>query len=234
MLLLKVKDLNVAYGAVRIVWDASLEIAEGEKVALIGPNGAGKTTLLKAIVGLLRPISGEVEFANKRIDKLPAHIVAKEGISLIPEGGRVFPRMDVLENLKLGAFTPEAKAKEKDTLKQVFRLFPVLEERKNQIAGTLSGGEQRMLSIARGLMSLPSLMMLDELSLGLMPTLVTSLFDVLEELHDRGITILLVEQYVKRALEFADRGYLLEQGRVVLEGKGRELLKSEHVREAYL
>jgi len=233
-MLLEVKDLVVAYDKVRVIWGISLEIDEKEKVAIIGPNGAGKTTLLKTICGLKRPVHGSIIFRGERIDGLPAHTVVKKGLVLVPEGGRIFPRMSVLENLKLGACTSEARAEEENTLKLVYKFFPILKERENQMAGTLSGGEQRMLSIARGLMSLPKLIIIDELSLGLMPTLVSKLFGLLEELPNQGITVLVVEQYVKKALEFADRGYLIERGKIVLEGSGKELLQNELVKKTYL
>lgn len=234
MSLLKVEAIDVKYGKVQVLWGVSFTVNRGECVAIIGPNGAGKTTTLKTVVGLLTPISGKIEFNNERIDGLPAHEIVKRGVTLVPEGGRVFPRMSVIENLELGALTEEAKSKKDDTLEFVFQLFPILKERKNQLAGTLSGGEQRMLSIGRGLMSLPKLIMLDELSLGLAPTLVQELYGALNQIKEEGVTVLLVEQYVKRALEFAERGYLMETGKIVLSGKASALLKDEYIVKTYL
>ena len=231
--LLEVRDLYAGYGGVDIVQGVSFNVDEGEKVTIIGPNGAGKTTLLKAIMGLI-PCRGEIKFLNEKINGLSTHKIVERGIVLVPEGGKIFPKLTVLENLKVSAQTMEAKKHEEESLREIFKIFPILKERKDQIAGTLSGGERRMLSIAMGLMSLPKLMIIDELSLGLMPVLVPKLFDILKTLNEQGLTIILVEQYVRRALEFADRGYLMERGRIVLQGAADELLRNKYIKEAYL
>ncbi len=232
--MLSVKGLSVAYGEIQVVWDLNLEVGKGEKVAMVGPNGAGKTTTLKSIVGLIPPKSGRVEFLGEDITGKHAHDIVRKGITLVPEGRRLFPKMTVIENLELGAFTPEAKAKKGDTLEWIFQIFPVLKERRNQTAETLSGGEGQMLAIARGLMSRPKLLMLDEPSLGLAPKLVAQIFASFERLHEEGMTILLVEQFVAKALSFAERGYLLERGRIVKEGAGEELLRDEYIRKVYV
>jgi len=233
-MLLKVEKLNAGYGKLQVLWDVGLYVEKGEKVALIGPNGAGKTTLLKAIVGLIKPFSGRIIFIDEDITGQASHKIAHKGIALIPEGGRVLPRMTVLENLEVAATTKEAKEKINDSLELVFSLFPILKERRNQIAGTLSGGEQRMLAIGRGLMSRPKLLLIDEVSLGLAPKIVHQLYDAFEELHKQGLTLVLVEQYVKKVLEFTDRAYLLERGKVVLEGISSTLLKNEYIRKVYI
>jgi branched-chain amino acid transport system ATP-binding protein len=232
--LLSVRGLNVAYGEIQVVWDLDLDVKEGEKVAIVGPNGAGKTTTLKSIIGLIPPKSGRIELSGEEINGRHTHDIVKRGITLIPEARRLFPKMTVMENLELGAFTPEAKAKKGDTLEWVFQIFPVLKERRDQTAETLSGGESQMLTIARGLMSRPKLLMLDEPSLGLAPKLVSQIFASFERLHEEGMTILLVEQFVAKALSFAERGYLLERGRIVKEGAGEELLRDEYIRRAYV
>lgn len=232
--MLSVEKINVGYGTIQVLWDVTFNVKQGEKVAIIGPNSAGKTTTLKAIAGLLRIKSGMIEFMGEKISGLPAHEVVKRGIVLVPEGRRLFPKMTVLENLKLGALvTPEAKAKMKDTLEWVFQLFPVLKERINQRAETLSGGEGQILAIARGLMARPKLLMLDEPSLGLGPIVVSQIFSALEKLNGEG-AILLVEQYVTKALEFSDRAYVLERGKIVMEGTGEELLKNEYIKRVYV
>jgi len=232
--LLSVRGLNVAYGEIQVVWDLDLDVKEGEKVAIVGPNGAGKTTTLKSIIGLIPPKSGRIELSGEEINGRHTHDIVKRGITLVPEARRLFPKMTVMENLELGAFTPEAKAKKGDTLEWVFQIFPVLKERRDQTAETLSGGESQMLTIARGLMSRPKLLMLDEPSLGLAPKLVSQIFASFERLHEEGMTILLVEQFVAKALSFAERGYLLERGRIVKEGAGEELLRDEYIRRAYV
>ena len=232
--LLKVNKINVFYGDLQALWDVSFEVYEGEKVVIVGANGAGKTTTLKTISGLLRPRSGTIEFMGQRIDRLPAHKIVELGIAHVPEGRRLFPKMTVLENLEMGAYTKRAREKFEDTLEWVFSIFPVLKERKNQIAGTMSGGERQMLAIARGLMSRPKLLMLDEPSLGLAPKLVLKTFEVIQRISEEGVTILLVEQNVRHALELADRGYVLETGRITLSGTGEELLNNDYVKKAYL
>ncbi len=232
--MLVVKGINVFYGDLQALWDVSFKVNKGEMVALVGSNGAGKTTTLKTISGLLNPRPGAISFLDKRIDKLPPHKIVELGIAHVPEGRGLFPLMTVIENLKIGAFTPQAWRKMDETLEWIFQLFPILKERKNQLAGTLSGGEQQMLAIGRGLMSRPKLLMLDEPSLGLAPKIVLSLFKLIEEINKEGVTILLVEQNVRQALELVDRGYVLETGKIVLEGRGKELIENEHVKKAYL
>lgn len=232
--MLEVNGINVFYAKVQALWDVSFKVDEGEMVTIVGANGAGKTTILKTISGLLHPSSGAMKFLGKRIDKLPSHKIVEEGISHIPEGRGIFSILTVLENLKMGAYTAKAWKERDRTLKSVYKLFPILSERKNQIAGTLSGGEQQMLAIARGLMSKPKLIMLDEPSLGLAPKLVMKTFELIKEINDEGVTILLVEQNVQQALELAERGYVLETGKISLEGKGKELLGNELVKKAYL
>ncbi|HDJ25787.1 MAG TPA: ABC transporter ATP-binding protein [Candidatus Bathyarchaeota archaeon] len=232
--LLKVNNIDVFYGDLQALWGVSFEVHEGEKVVIVGANGAGKTTTLKTISGLLRPRSGTIEFKGQRIDKLPPHKIVELGIAHVPEGRRIFPKMTVLENLEMGAYIKRAREKFDDTLEWVFSIFPRLKERKNQIAGTMSGGERQMLAIARGLMSRPDLLMLDEPSLGLAPKLVMKTFEVIKRIGEEGVTILLVEQNVKHALELADRGYVLETGRITLSGTSEELLSNDYVKKAYL
>jgi len=231
---LKVDKIKVCYDEVPALHEVSFEVEEGQIVAIIGSNGAGKTTILKTISGLLHPVSGSIEFEGVRIDRYPTHIVTGMGIAHVPEGRRIFSRMNVLENLYLGAYTRKSEEERKKALKHVFELFPILEERQTQRAGTLSGGEQQMLAIARGLMSRPKLLMLDEPSLGLMPMLVTKLFETIKRINEEGTTILLVEQNVREALELADRAYVLMTGNIVLEGTGKELLETDLVKKAYL
>ena len=232
--MLAVKNINVSYGLVRVLWDVSLTVKEGEMVATVGSNGAGKTTTLKAISGLLRPSSGSIELNGERLDRIPSYSVVEKEIAHVPEGRRLFPFSSVLSNLEIGAYTSRARGKIRESLEFVFDLFPVLRERQRQLAGTLSGGEQQMLAIARALMSRPHLLMLDEPSLGLAPTLVNKVFETLKRLNERGVTILLVEQNIHSALSLCDRGYVLENGRIVLEGGGKELLNDPYVKEAYL
>ena len=232
--MLEVKSINVSYGLVRVLWDVSFRVEEGEIVSTVGSNGAGKTTTLRTISGLLRPSSGSIEFNGEGLDRVRSHSIVEKGIAHVPEGRRLFPFSSVLANLEIGAYTTGARKKIDENLEFVFELFPVLKERRRQLAGTLSGGEQQMLAVARGLMSRPRLLMLDEPSLGLAPILVGKVFEVLRELNDRGVTILLVEQNVSSALSLCNRGYVLENGRIVLEGSGQELLNNPHVKEAYL
>jgi branched-chain amino acid transport system ATP-binding protein len=219
---------------VKVVWDISFNIEEGEVVTLLGSNGAGKSTTVKTIQGLLKPGSGSIRFMNRSIDGLPAYRIVEEGIALVPEGREIFPKMSVLENLVLGAYVSRAKDLMKGNLERVFNLFPKLEERKEQLAGTMSGGEQQMLAIARALMSKPKLLMLDEPSLGLAPVIVLQVFDIIKKLKEEGVTVLLVEQNIHHALEISDRAYILEKGRIILEGEGSDLLNNHYVREAYL
>lgn len=211
-----------------------MEVNQGELVALVGPNGAGKTTLLRVISGLLKAASGSLQFLNQPLNRLPAHTIVELGISQVPESGMVFTGMTVLENLELGAFVSRARQERSQNLKWVFEIFPRLEERKNQRAGTLSGGERQMLAISRALMSKPQLLLLDEPSFGLAPILVQHLFEMIAYINSQGVTVLLVEQNVRAALELAGRAYLLENGRIVGEGKGDDLLSFESVRSAYL
>lgn len=232
--LLKVSNIDVFYGSAKALWEVSFKVDEGEAVVVIGSNGAGKTTILKTISGLLCPADGEITFFGKRIDHLPPHQIVEMGIVHIPEGRRLFPYMTVLENLELGAYTNAAKEKKDERLEQIFEMFPVLKERRKQLAGTLSGGEQQMLAVARGLMSNPKLLMLDEPSLGLAPKLVLKVFESVKEIKEMGVMILLVEQNVRHALELADRAYVLETGRIIIEGIGRELLNNAQIKKAYL
>jgi len=232
--LLQVKNINVSYGLAKVLWDVSFGVREKEIVAIVGSNGAGKSTTLKALSGLIRLTSGSVEFQGERLDQIPGYQVVEKQVSLIPEGRRLFPFSSVLANLELGAYTKRARQNSQSSLGNVFELFPVLKERQGQLAGTLSGGEQQMLAIGRGLMSMPKLIMLDEPSLGLAPIVVLKVLDVLQKLNERGLTILLVEQNVQSALNLGHRGYVLENGRVVLEGAGKELQENPHVKEAYL
>jgi branched-chain amino acid transport system ATP-binding protein len=232
--MLEICNINTLYGKTQALWDVCLEINEAEIVALIGANGAGKTTLLNTISGLLRPASGSVAFLGKQIDDLPPHAIVELGISHIPEGGRVFPDMTVRENLEMGAYPYHAWKQKEETLEQVYQIFPVLKERERQLARTLSGGERQMLAIGRGLMSKPRLCLLDEPSYGLAPLLVAEIFRIIKELRDQGITIFLIEQNVRHTLEIADRAYVLENGRVCLEGACDDLLESDYVRKAYL
>jgi branched-chain amino acid transport system ATP-binding protein len=232
--MLEVTNVTAGYEGIQVLWDVSLKVEEGEFVALVGANGAGKSTLLKAVSGILRKMGGKVSFEQKDISALPAYAVVAQGIALVPEGRRVFPYMTVRENLEMGAYTvKEADAVAKN-LEWVFELFPKLRERQKQLAGTFSGGEQQMLVIGRALMSRPRFLMLDEPSLGLQPNIVAGVFESLKILHGEGVTILLVEQNVRKSLEIAQRGYVLEHGRVVMSGSGKDLLADEGVRRAYL
>ena len=232
-MMLSVKDLNVYYGPIHAVKGVSFDVNQGEIVTLIGANGAGKSTILKTVSGLLKPKGGEVDFMDKKISGTAPHKIVELGIAHVPEGRRIFTKMTVEENLEMGAFTaPSASVEE--SKEQVFQRFPRLKERRKQTAGTLSGGEQQMLAMGRALMSKPSLMMLDEPSMGLAPILVEQVFDIIRELHEAGTTILLVEQNARMALSIADRAYVLETGKISLSGTGMELAESESVRKAYL
>jgi branched-chain amino acid transport system ATP-binding protein len=233
MSLLEVRDLVVRYGAIEAIKGISLDVEEGQVVTLIGSNGAGKTTTLRTLSGLLKPAEGHVSFDGKRLDGVPAHEVVIRGVAHAPEGRRIFPLMSVEENLELGAYSRKGKGYAED-VSSVFARFPRLEERRAQKAGTLSGGEQQMLAIGRALMSRPRLLMLDEPSMGLSPIMIQLIFDTIAELKASGTTILLVEQNASAALSLADVGYVLETGKVVLTGPGKELLTDEKVRKAYL
>ena len=233
MSMLSVNDINVYYGAIHAIKGVSFHVEEGEIVTLIGANGAGKSTILKTVSGLLRTRTGEIDFLGKDIRSIAPHKIVERGMAHVPEGRRVFLQMTVEENLEMGAYTQKASTI-KPGLEDVYQRFPRLLERRKQIAGTLSGGEQQMLAMGRALMSRPKLMMLDEPSMGLAPILVAQIFDIIKELHAAGTTILLVEQNARMALSIADRGYVLETGNIVLEGTGAELLKSPAVKKAYL
>ena len=232
--MLNVNRLSLFYGKIQALWEVCLTIHEKEMVAVIGSNASGKTSLLNAISGLLTPSSGSVEFLGRAIEKTPAYLIARLGISHIPEGGGLFPEMKVSENLELGAYIHAGEKEKKESLRWIYEIFPSLAARAGQLAKTLSGGERQMLAIGRGLMSKPRLCMLDEPSYALSPLLVMEVFKAVRELRDRGTTILLVEQDIKRALEMADRAYLLENGRVVLEGPRELFLQNDHVKKAYL
>jgi len=232
--MLDVKNIDVYYGDAQALWDVSLSVNQGEIVTLVGSNGAGKSTTLKAISGLVPPSSGEIRLEGKRIDRSPAHSIVEMGIAQIPEGRRLWPGLSVQENLELGAYIPAARAVRGETMDWVFQLFPLLRERRSQLAGTLSGGEQQMLAIGRGLLSRPKLLILDEPSLGLAPLLVDEVFETIQKINGEGMTILLVEQNVNVALAISNRGYVLETGRIVISGSGKELLADEHVKTAYL
>lgn len=232
--MLDVDGVNVFYGDLQALWGVSFKVREEETVAIIGSNCAGKTTTLNTISGILRPRSGSIEFQGHRIDKLNPHRIVELGIAQIPEGRQLFPSMTVMDNLEMGASVPEAWRNRDRTKEWVFELFPILEERKAQMAGTLSGGEQQMLAIGRGLMSMPKLLMLDEPSLGLAPMLVLKTFEMIERIRKEGVSILIVEQNVHHALELADRGYVLETGKITIEGESEELMDNEHVKKAYL
>ena len=230
--MLKIEDMHVYYGAIHAVKGVSFEVNDGEIVALIGANGAGKSTILKTVSGLMHPRSGSITFNGENISHMEAHKLVHKGLAHVPEGRRIFLQMTVQENLEMGAFTQ--KEVSKDDLERMFTLFPRLKERRRQIAGTLSGGEQQMLAMSRALMSHPKLLMLDEPSMGLAPILVDQIFDIIRELHAAGTTILLVEQNATKALQVADRAYVLETGNITLSGSGEELAKSDEVRKAYL
>lgn len=232
--MLKIDGVDTFYKDLQALWGISLEVNEGELVALVGPNGAGKTTTLKVISGLLKPASGALGFEGRDLAKLSANKIVELGISQVPEGGRVFTGLSVLENLELGAFVSQARKDREQSMRRVFDIFPRLEERKSQRAGTLSGGERQMLAIGRALMSKPRLLLLDEPSFGLAPLLVEQMFDMIAEINRQGVTVLLVEQNVRAALELTKRAYVIENGRIVGQGTGNDLLSFESVRRAYL
>jgi branched-chain amino acid transport system ATP-binding protein len=231
---LKLDTINAFYADLQALWGISFEVNQGELVALVGPNGAGKTTTLRIISGLLKPKSGTVSFENKLLNSEAAHKIVERGISQVLEGGKIFTGMSVLENLELGAFVPKARKVKDQTLKQVYEIFPRLAERKSQRAGTLSGGERQMLAIGRALMSKPRLLMLDEPSFGLAPILVDQMFQMIKEINRQGVTVLLIEQNVRAALELTHRAYVIENGRIVGQGTGDDLLSFESIRSAYL
>ncbi|MEW5725947.1 MAG: ABC transporter ATP-binding protein [Thermodesulfobacteriota bacterium] len=232
--MLRVNGLDVYYGDLQALRAVSFQVEEGEIVSIVGSNGAGKSTVLRAVSGLCRPRRGQIEFMGRDITQAPTSSIVSEGISHIPEGRQLFPTMTVLENLEMGAIVPAVKKKRRETLEEVFAYFPRLQERAGQKAGTLSGGEQQMLAIGRGLMSRPKLLMLDEPSLGLAPLLVSGIFEIIKEIKEQGTSILLIEQNVYNALTMSQRGYVLENGEVALSGTGRELLENPHIRRTYL
>jgi branched-chain amino acid transport system ATP-binding protein len=233
--MLKLLQVDVYYGNIQALWGVSLEVGEGELVAIVGSNGAGKSTLLRSVSGLIKPGKGSIRFGSTKIDRLRPDEIVRLGISMVPEGRELFPRMSVRENLELGAvYVESAYGQSANSLAWVYELFPVLRERSGQLAGTLSGGEQQMLAIGRALMSRPKLLMLDEPSLGLAPLLVAGVFRTVLQINRDGVTVLLVEQNVRRSLNMARRAYVLENGRMVMEGEGRELIANNHVKEAYL
>jgi branched-chain amino acid transport system ATP-binding protein len=231
---LSVDNVGASYGDIQALWDVSLQVEEGEIVGLIGPNGAGKTTLMRVIAGLHKPQAGSIQLGDAALQTLSAYQIVDQGVLLVPEGRRLFGGMTVLENLELGAYTKRARDIRFKTLKHVYEIFPILEERQHQRANTMSGGQQQMLAIGRAMMGLPKLLMLDEPSLGLAPLIVQHIFEIIKQMNDEGVTIFLVEQNAHQALELANRAYILEQGRVVGTGTGRELLHNDEVRQAYL
>jgi len=233
-MMLEVKDIEVYYGMIQAIKGVSFHVNEGEVIALIGANGAGKTTILHTVSGLLAPKSGSVMFEGKDITKIPGHKIVSMGMAHVPEGRRVFAQLSVLQNLKMGAYTRKDKEEIQQTLKTVFERFPRLEERQNQLAGTLSGGEQQMLAMGRALMSHPKIILMDEPSMGLSPIFVNEIFDIIQEVSKSGTTVLLVEQNAKKALSIADRAYVLETGNIVLEGKASDLLENDAIKKAYL
>lgn len=234
MSMLEVKDLEVYYGVIQAIKGISFRVEQGEVIALIGANGAGKTTTLHTITGLLSPKNGQVIFEGKDITKIPAHKIVAMGMAHVPEGRRVFSELSVYENLKMGAYTRKDKNEIEESLKSVYKRFPRLEERKNQMAGTLSGGEQQMLAMGRALMSKPKIILMDEPSMGLSPIMVNEIFDIIRSVSQSGTTVLLVEQNAKKALSIADRAYVLETGKITLEGKASDLLEDDSIKKAYL
>jgi branched-chain amino acid transport system ATP-binding protein len=232
--MLEVENINVFYGDLQVLWGVSFEVREREILVLVGANGAGKSTTLKTISGILKPKIGSIHFQGTRLDELPADQVISHGVVHVPEARRLFREMSVEENLIMGSLAPEAKKRRAETLAWVYELFPRMKERRKQLAGTLSGGEQQMAAIGRGLMSLPKLLMCDEPSLGLAPILVEDVFNIVKRINGEGVTVLLVEQNVRQTLAMCHRAYVLENGRVVLSGTGKELLNDDHVKEAYL
>lgn len=233
-MLLEARNLHVGYGDATAVWDVSLEVGAGEIVSVIGPNGAGKTTLINAIAGLLRSRSGELRFDGSDMTRVRSHDYCSHGIALVPEGRRLFVKMSVEENLELGCYLPAARAARQTSLERVYGLFPILRDKRAQLAGELSGGQQQMVAIGRALMARPRIVLFDEPSLGLAPTIVDDMFEIIRRVRDEGAAVLLVEQNVVKALDIADRAYVLEQGRIVATGLPADLLKQPHIREAYL
>ena len=232
--MLKIDKLNFSYGDLKVLWDIDLEVKQGEIVTVVGANGAGKSTTLKNISRLEKPSSGSITFNDTDLSKLEPHQVVEQGIVQVPEGRKIFPEMSVLENLRMGSYIPSARKTREENVERVFTLFPRLREREKQLGGTMSGGEQQMLAIGRGLMANPKLLLMDEPSLGLSPLFVKNIFDIITEINRQGVTILLVEQNVYQSLRIANRAYVLETGRVVLTGTGNDLLNNDHVKKAFL
>ena len=232
--MLKIENLNSAYGDLQVLWDVSLEVKQGEIVTVVGANGAGKSTTLRNVSGLLKPRSGRIVFEGKEINRIPSHKVVELGLIQVPEARRIFPEMTVVENLRMGSFVKSVRADRERNMERVFSLFPRLAERKTQLGGTMSGGEQQMLAIGRGLMANPKVLLLDEPSLGLSPLLVKNIFGIIQEINRQGTTVLLVEQNVYQSLKISHRAYVMETGRVVLSGTGAELLADPHVKKAFL
>ena len=232
--MLSIKDLEVSYGMIKAIKGVSFEVNEGEVIALIGANGAGKTTILHTITGLVPAKAGSIQFEGHELTKTPAHKIVSMGMAHVPEGRRIFQQLSVLKNLQMGAFTRSDKDEIQQNLEMVYKRFPRLEERKNQIAGTLSGGEQQMLAMGRALMSQPKIILMDEPSMGLSPLLVGEIFDIIKSISESGTTVLLVEQNAKKALSIADRAYVLETGNIVLSGNAKELINNDSIKKAYL
>jgi len=232
--MLKIEGISASYGELKVLHDISQEVADGETVVTVGPNGAGKTTLLRVISGVLKPTSGAIYFDGQRLDGKEPYEIVDMGIAIVPEGGRLFPGLTIYDNLKAGSYTKRSRRKFKQSLDEIFSSFPILKERQNQIAGSLSGGERQMLAIARTLMSRPKLVMLDEVSSGLAPKIVTDLFELVKAIKSQGYSILMVEQNVKKALELADHAYLMESGRLQLHGTKEDFIQSPHIKKAYL
>ena len=233
-MLLEVSQLHVAYGDAPALWDASLAIDAGRIVAVVGPNGAGKSTLINTIAGILRPRRGRIVVDGTDVTQLPGHRVCEHGVAIVPEGRRLFTQMTVQDNLELGAYRPAARARSRETLEEVFSLLPVLKERRTQIAGSMSGGQQQMVAIGRALMARPRLLLMDEPSLGLSPRIVGDMFQIIRRINERGVAVMLVEQNVHQALEVAHHAYVIEQGRIVTSGVPQALLRDPQIREAYL
>ncbi len=232
--MLEASNVSAGYGMVQILWDVSFKIKEKEIVSIIGPNGAGKTTLVKTIMGLLPATTGTIQFKGENIQNLPPYEIVKKKISLIPEGRDIFPKMSVEENILLGAYTIKDKQRVQDSKERIFQIFPVLRKKQKALAQTLSGGEQQMLVIGRSLMSNPELLILDEPSLGLAPIIVAKVLDTLRQINDEGVAVLLVEQNIRDSLNIANRAYVLEEGKIIIDGTGRELLSNDHIKEVYL
>jgi len=232
--MLEVENVSAGYGLVQILWDVSFKIRENEIVSIIGPNGAGKTTLVRTVIGLIPAKNGSIRFKGENIEKLPPYEIVKKGITLIPEGREIFPKMTVEENLVLGAYTINDKSCIKETKEKVYEIFPVLKKKEKTLAQTLSGGEQQMLVICRSLMSNPKLLILDEPSLGLAPIIDEKVMDTIEKINEDGVTILLVEQNIRDSLNIANRAYVLEEGKIIIEDEGRKLLSNDHIKEVYL